>query len=127
MKHEDLSSLIIGLCIKVHRELGPGLLESVYEEALCYELTKNNILHRRQQGIRATYDNHDLGIGFRADVIVEDKILIELKSLDILPAVYFKVLLTYLRFSKIEIGLIVNFKTVVLKDGITRIVLDRRV
>ncbi|MEP6646254.1 MAG: GxxExxY protein [Saprospiraceae bacterium] len=126
MKHQELTSRIIGICIKVHAELGPGLLESVYEEAICYELDKNNIEFKRQQGFRVKYDEKNMGKGFRADIIVDNKVVLEVKSKDMIVPVDSKIVLTYLRFTEIEVGLLVNFKVVLLKDGITRLILDRK-
>ncbi len=126
MKHEELTSRIIGICIKVHGELGPGLLESVYEEAICYELLKNNVEFKRQQGIRVKYEDMNMGMGFRADIIVENKVMVEIKSIETLAPVHAKILLTYLRLSEIEVGLLINFKVALLKDGITRLILDKK-
>ncbi len=126
MKHEELTSRIIGICIKVHAELGPGLLESVYEEAICYELSKNNVEFKRQSGVRVKYEDVILGIGFRSDIIVENKVMLEIKSIDTIAPVHSKILLTYLKLSEIEVGLLINFNVVLLKEGITRLILDRK-
>lgn len=126
MKHEDLTARIIALCIKVHSILGPGLLESVYEEALCLELKKANINFLRQQGIKVNYEEDNLGLGFRADLIIEGVLLLELKSVESITPVFAKTVLTYLRFTGIEVGLLINFNVVLLKDGITRLILDRK-
>src|SRR6187402_2423866 len=126
MKHEDLTSRIIGICIKVHAILGPGLLESVYEEALCYELLKQGFRFRRQEPFYVVYEDVRLGKGFRADVIVEDTLLVELKSIQALAPVHAKTVLTYLRFTEIEVGLLINFNVGLLKDGLKRLVLDRK-
>ena len=126
MKHEDLTSRIIGICIKVHSILGPGLLESVYEEALCHELTQQGIYFRRQEPVHVLYEGFNLGIGFRADVIVEESLVVELKSAQAIAPVHAKTVLTYLRFTEIEVGLIINFNVLLLKDGIKRLILDRR-
>lgn len=126
MKHAALSSQLIGICIKVHTKLGPGLLESIYEEVVCYELTQRGIPFRRQQGMKVVYEEVDMGIGYRADIIVEDKIIMELKSSEAIHPVHYKTLLTYLRLSEIEVGLLINFNVAVLKDGIHRLVQDLR-
>jgi len=126
MKHAALSSQLIGICIKVHTKLGPGLLESIYEEVVCYELTQRGIPFRRQQGMKVVYEEVDMGIGYRADIIVEDKIIMELKSSEAIHPVHYKTLLTYLRLSEIEVGLLINFNVAVLKDGIYRLVQDLR-
>lgn len=126
MKHAALSSQLIGICIKVHTKLGPGLLESIYEEVVCYELTQRGIPFRRQQGMKVVYEEVYMGIGYRADIIVEDKIIMELKSSEAIHPVHYKTLLTYLRLSEIEVGLLINFNVAVLKDGIYRLVQDLR-
>lgn len=127
MKHSDLTSKIIGICIKVHKILGPGLLESVYEKAICFELAKAGLSFRRQQGIKVFYEGEDLDLGFRADVIIENEVLLEIKSVESVSPVFKKTTLTYLRFTELEVGLIVNFNVIKLTDGITRLVLDKRV
>ena len=126
MKHAALSSQLIGICIKVHTKLGPGLLESIYEEVVCYELTQRGIPFRRQQGMKVVYEEVYMGIGYRADIIVEDKIIMELKSSEAIHPVHYKTLLTYLRLSENEVGLLINFNVAVLKDGIYRLVQDLR-
>lgn len=120
---DDISYDIIGACIKIHRELGPGLLESVYEEVLYYELTVNlGYQVERQKAIDIIYESIKMEKGFRADLIVENKILIELKSVETVINMFKKITLTYLKLSKIKLGLLINFNEEVLKDGITRIV-----
>jgi GxxExxY protein len=122
MSENDLSKIVVDLCLKIHRRLGPGLLESVYEEALCYELGKAGLAYSRQQQIEVLYDEVKMDIGFRADIIVEKKLLLELKSIeDILP-VHLKILLTYLRVTNIKLGLLINFNEALIKDGIKRMV-----
>ena len=126
MKHSDLTSAIIGICIEVHKTLGPGLLESVYEGAICYELTLAGFEFTRQQPIRVIYKGKDLDLGFRADVIVENSVLLEIKSIERIVPVHKKIALTYLRLIEIEVGLMVNFNVAQLTEGLTRLVLDRR-
>lgn len=122
MIHSDLTGAIIGICIKVHEKLGPGLLESVYEETICYELTKAEIAYKRQQGIPVVYDEVKMDLGFRADIIVEGKVIIEIKSVEAITPVFAKTVLTYMKFTNIEVGLLINFNVALLKDGITRLV-----
>ena len=124
MKNEELTSRIIGICIKVHSILGPGLLESVYEEALCFELTRQGFNFLRQQGVKVNYEDVQLGLGFRADVIVENTIVLELKSVEAVAPVHAKTVITYLKFTGIEVGLLINFNVALLKDGITRLIRD---
>jgi GxxExxY protein len=124
MKYEELTAQIIGICIKVHEKLGPGLLESVYEEAICYELDKAGISYKRQHGISAVYEEVKLDIGFRADLIIENKVIVELKSVETIAQVHSKTLLTYMRLTNIEVGLLINFNVALLKNGITRLADD---
>lgn len=126
MKHSELSSTIIGICIKVHEKLGPGLLESVYEEIICYELNKLGFSFKRQQGIPVIYDNLKLELGFRADLIIENLIILELKSIESIAPVHSKTVLTYMRLTNIEVGLLINFNVSLLKEGIIRLVRDRK-
>lgn len=124
--HGDLTKKIIGICIRVHRILGPGLLESVYEEALCYEFKLNGMQFQRQVGIPVSYGDVELELGFRADLIVENKVLLELKSLERLAPVHAKTMLTYMRFTEIEVGLLINFNVNILSEGLKRLMLDVR-
>ena len=118
-----LTEQVIGLAIKVHRGLGPGLLESVYEECLCHELAAANIQFRRQHAIPVVYNSIQMECGFRADLIVSDRLLVEIKSVERFAPIHEAQLLTYLRLSKLRIGLLLNFESVRLVDGIRRMVL----
>jgi GxxExxY protein len=119
---EALSSRIIGLAIAVHRELGPGLLESVYEECLHAELLAAGLSTVRQVPFPVVYKAQQLEGGFRADLIVEQQVLVEIKAVDHILPVHEAQVLTYLRFSNMPIGLLLNFNTVRLKDGLKRLV-----
>ena len=121
MDVNDLSKQLIGYCIKIHKQLGVGLFESIYEEALSYELNKNEISFQRQIEIPVIYENKQLGIGFKADFIIEEKIILELKSVEKIAPIHKKQLLTYLKITGIQLGLLINFNEILLKDGITRI------
>jgi len=121
MTENEIAKIVVDLCIKIHKILGPGLLESVYEAALVYELKKLRIPVEQQVGVPVEYDDVHLDIGFRADVIIENKFLVELKSVETLLAVHKKQLLTYLKLKKIKLGLLANFNVELMKDGITRI------
>lgn len=121
MNENELSKIIVHSCFKIHIELGPGLLESVYEELLSYELKKQNLDFSRQQGIPLVYENVKLDLGFRSDIIVEKKVIIEIKSVELIAPVHQKQLLTYLRITGIKLGLLVNFNEALIKDGIQRI------
>ncbi|OHB47177.1 MAG: GxxExxY protein [Planctomycetes bacterium GWF2_40_8] len=122
METNELTGIIIGCCIEVHKCLGPGLLESAYEEALCWELSSININFQRQQMVPIKYKEIDLEQGFRADIIVQNSVIVEIKSVEKLMPVHSKQLLTYLRLTNIRVGLLVNFNVPVLKNGIERII-----
>jgi GxxExxY protein len=120
---EQLTGQIIGAAIEVHRELGPGLLESAYEACLCYEFDLRRIPYTRQVILPVIYKSKRVDCGYRADVIVSGKVVVEVKAVDALTDLHKAQLLTYLRISGNKVGLILNFNTVVLKDGIVRQVL----
>lgn len=122
MTENELSKIVVNPCIKIHPELGPGLLESVYERILCYELGKAGIMYQRQKKIAVLYEDVKMDFGFRADIIVEGKLLVELKSIEAVTAVHQKVLLTYLRLTELRLGLLINFPHELLKNGIKRLV-----
>jgi GxxExxY protein len=96
MTENEISKLVVDLCFKIHRQYGPGLFESVYEEIFCYEWAKTEIPFKRQQGISLVHEEIKMDIGFRADVILDDKVIIEIKSTDALADIHFKQVLTYL-------------------------------
>jgi len=120
-ENNSLTDAIIGAAITVHRELGPGLLESVYEKCLALELTKSGLQIASQKEIPLTYKGLALESGFRADLIVENKVLIELKSIDQLLPVHTAQVLTYLKLSNLRTGLLINFNVPLLKNGIKRL------
>jgi GxxExxY protein len=120
MTENELATIVIDLCFKIHKILGPGLLESVYESALCYEFTKANIPFDRQIDIPVPYEDIILDKGFRADVIIENKLIVEIKSIESLTQVHHKTVLTYLKITKMKLGLLINFNVNLLKDGIHR-------
>ena len=122
-ERDSLSHKVIGLAIEVHRGLGPGLLESAYEECLCYELKINDISFRRQVPLPIVYKSVKLDCGYRMDIVVDDKLIVELKTVEKLLPVHEAQLLTYLKLSGLRTGLLMNFNTPVLKDGIRRLVL----
>jgi GxxExxY protein len=117
---------IIGAAIEVHRELGPGLLESAYEECLCYELSLHKLTFRRQVELPVVYKQVQLDCGYRMDVVVEDLVVVELKTVDKLLPVREAQLLTYLKLYRRQVGLLLNFHVPVLKDGLKRIVNNYR-
>ncbi|MEK6614808.1 MAG: GxxExxY protein [Bacteroidota bacterium] len=122
MVENEITKILVDIFIKVHKQLGPGLLESVYEEAICYELVKRGLKFKRQQGIAVMYDHVKMDLGFRADIIVEEKVIVEIKSIESLAPVHHKQLLTYIKLTNIKVGLLVNFNVNLVKDGIVRIV-----
>jgi GxxExxY protein len=122
MTENELSKIVVDLCIKIHRILGPGLLESVYEKVLCFELKKAGIRYDRQQKVSVVYEDIKLDLGFRADIIVEGKLILELKSTETVTPVHQKILLTYLRLTNIKLGMLINFREELVKNGIQRIV-----
>ena len=113
---DDLTFEIRGAAFTVHKELGPGLLESVYEGALALELMENGLSVRRQVGVPVIYREVDLDLGFRIDLLVEEKIIVEIKSVQLIQDVHKKQLLTYLRLSEKKVGLLFNFNSGYLKD-----------
>ncbi len=117
-----LTEKIIGCAIEVHKAIGPGLLESAYEECLCYELAQNGLKFERQIPLPVVYKGVRLDCGYKLDVIVEDTIIIELKAVDRIIAIHEAQLLSYLRMLDLRVGLILNFHSSVLKEGIKRIV-----
>jgi GxxExxY protein len=119
----DLTYRIIGLAMNVHRHLGPGLLESVYQKCLCHELRKAGLPFEQQVSLRITYDGVELDSEYLADLIVGDEVILELKAVEHINALHEAQLLTYLRLSGCKIGLLINFNSVVLTDGIRRRVL----
>jgi GxxExxY protein len=122
MDENQISKIIVDKCFKIHKNLGPGLFESVYEEVLSYELEKENIKVIRQVPLPVIYESIKLDIGFRVDLIVEQKVIIELKSIEAILPVHKKQILTYLKLSNIKLGLLVNFNVDLIKNGIFRIV-----
>ena len=122
MDENGVARIIVDRCLKIHRALGPGLLESVYEEVLAYELTKSGLKCDRQVGIPVIYEDIKMDLGFRADMIVGSKIIIELKSVENLLPVHKKQLLTYLKLTGMKLGLLINSNEALIKHGITRIV-----
>ncbi len=118
-----LTDRIIGFAIEVHRHLGPGLLESAYEECLCFELNQTAIDFKRQVPLPVVYKSVRLDCGYRIDIVVEGRLILELKAIERLMAIHEAQVLTYMRLSGIHTGLLLNFNTPVLKDGIRRLML----
>lgn len=121
-ERDSLTGAIIGAAIEVHRQLGPGLLESAYEECLCRELSLRDIEFRRQIPLPVVYKGLKLDCGYRMDIVVSNQVIVEVKSVDAIHPIHEAQLLTYLKLSGIRIGLLINFNSVVVKDGIKRLV-----
>ena len=122
MNENEIAEKIIGLAIKVHSTLGPGLLESVYEKVMAFELHRNGFDLSIQKTMPVIYEGITIDEGYRADIVVNNLVIIELKSVKNIEDVYCKQLLTYLRLSKLKLGLIINFNEVLLKNGIRRVI-----
>jgi GxxExxY protein len=122
MNINDLTGEVIGAAIEVHKHLGPGLLESAYEECLCHELSLRKIAYERQKPLPINYKQIKLDFSYRLDVVVEEKIILELKSCEKMEDIYKAQLLTYLRLSGLKLGLILNFNVPIMKEGIVRVV-----
>ncbi|MCO8120140.1 GxxExxY protein [Stieleria sp. TO1_6] len=123
MEFDDLSHRVIGCAIEVHRELGPGLLESAYEQCLAHELARNVIPFKLQYPQPVEYKGIQLDCGYRIDLLIDDRLIFELKSVDKLTGIHEAQLLTYMKLSSVKTGLLINFNVTKLKDGIKRIVL----
>ena len=123
MTENELAKVAVDICFKVHKNLGPGLLESVYEAASAYELDKTGVSYSRQQGIVAKYENIILDLGFRADIILENKLIVEIKSVACIEKIHHKIVLTYLKLTELKLGILVNFNVNLIKDGIHRKIL----
>jgi len=122
MKINQLTKDIIEAAIEVHKALGPGLLESAYEECLCYELSATGIKFSRQEPLPLIYKGIKLDCGYRLDLVVENAVILELKSCEKIEPIHRAQLLTYLKLSGLHLGLLLNFNTTVLRNGIVRIV-----
>jgi GxxExxY protein len=121
-RENELAKIALDICFRIHKLYGPGLFESVYEEIFCFELLKENILFERQKAVPLIHQTIKLDEGFRADVILENKLLIEFKSIEALADIHFKQVQTYLKLGKLNLGLLINFNVVYLRDGIKRII-----
>lgn len=123
LKAGDCSGEIIGKAILVHRTLGPGLLESAYESCLAYELEQSGLRVKRQVPVPVVYRDVRLDCGYRIDLLVEDKVIVELKSVDALAPVHAAQILTHMKFARISLGLLMNFNAATLKQGLKRFIL----
>lgn len=121
MTENEITGIVVDKCFEIHKTLGPGLFESVYEEILFFELNKMNINISRQKSIPVSWKGKKMDHGFRADLIIENKVIIEIKSIESIAVVHKKQLLTYLKLTNMKLGLLINFNEALIKDGITRI------
>ncbi len=122
MTENELSRIVFDAALKVHRNLGPGLLENSYEECLFYELNKIGLIIERQKALPLFYEEIKLDIGYRVDIIIENKLIIELKAVESLNDIHFAQLLTYLKLSNCKLGMLINFNVLLLKNGVKRVV-----
>ncbi len=122
MTENHISSEIIGAAIEVHKQLGPGLLESAYETCLAFELRKKGFKVERQIALPVIYKDVKLEAGYRIDLLVNDKVVIEVKSVDTLAPIHTAQIFTYLKLKELKLGLLINFNSVVVKDGIKRVI-----
>ncbi|EKT3973170.1 GxxExxY protein [Flavobacterium psychrophilum] len=122
MTENDISRVVFESALKVHQALGPGLLESAYEECLFYELKKHNLKVEKQKALPLIYDEIKLDAGYRIDIIIEDKFIVEIKAVEALTDVHLAQLLTYLRLSNCKLGLLINFNVSLLKNGVRRVI-----
>ncbi len=122
IRENELAKIALDLCFKIHKLYGPGLFESVYEEIVCYELGKMNIAFERQKAIPLVHEEVKLDAGFRADLILENKLLVEFKSVEAVADVHYKQVQTYLKLTDLKLGILVNFNVALLRDGIKRII-----
>ena len=122
MDENELSKIILEAAIKVHRQLGPGLLENAYQECLVYELRKQGLRVEREKPLPLVYEEVKLDVGYRADIVVESKVIVETKSVDAVNNIHLSQVLTYLKLSGCKLGLLINFNVLLLKDGFKRVV-----
>lgn len=127
MTTDELSNLIIGMALKIHRVLGPGLLESAYQACMRYELRKAGLRHEYEKAVPIVYDGLRLDHGYRLDILVEGQVVIELKTVEALTDVHLAQMLTYLKLGRYPLGLIINFHTKRVKDGVRRVINSKAV
>ncbi|MCU0320763.1 MAG: GxxExxY protein [Chitinophagaceae bacterium] len=122
MTENELSKIVFDAGLKVHKSLGPGLLESAYEECLYFELVNLGLYVEKQKGLPLVYEKVNLDIGYRVDLLLEHKLIIEIKAVEALNDIHLAQVLTYLKLSNCKLGLLINFNTVLFKDGIKRVI-----
>jgi GxxExxY protein len=122
METDALTEKVIGFCIDIHKQLGPGLLESAYKECLCYELSKAGIPFKREVDLPVKYKSINLDCGYRMDLVVDERVIVELKAIEELNSIHTAQILTYLKLSGLRVGLLINFNVAVLINGLKRVV-----
>jgi len=122
MNENEISKIVFECALKVHKVLGPGLLESAYEECLFYELKKANLKVEKQKSLPLVYEEVKLDVGYRIDILVEDKFIVEIKAVETLNDVHLAQLLTYLKLSDCKLGLLINFNVKLFKEGVRRVI-----
>ncbi|MDX2173996.1 MAG: GxxExxY protein [Bacteroidota bacterium] len=122
LTENEIATIIVECSLKVHKALGPGLLESAYEECLFYELKKQNLKIEKQKGLPLIYNEVNLDVGYRLDILVENKVIIEIKAVEALNDVHLAQILTYLKLSNCKLGLLINFNVTLIKNGIKRVI-----
>ena len=122
MTENEIASIVFQSALKVHKRLGPGLLESAYEECMFYELKKTNLKVEKQKALPLIYDEVRLDIGYRLDLIIEDKFIVEIKAVESLNDIHLAQILTYLRLSDCKLGMLINFNVTLLKNGVKRVI-----
>jgi GxxExxY protein len=122
MTENELSKIVFDAALKVHHKLGPGLLESAYEECLYYELNKTGLIVQKQKPLPLVYEEVKLEVGYRVDIMLENRLIVEVKAVDALNDVHLAQLLTYLKLSNCKLGLLINFNVTLIKKGIKRVV-----
>lgn len=118
----ELSKIVVEAALKVHKALGPGLLESVYQECLYYELLQSGVKIQKQKALPLIYKEVKLDCGYRLDIIIEDKLIVEVKSVEALNDIHLAQVLTYLKLTNCKLGLLINFNVLLIKDGIKRVI-----
>ena len=122
MSENEIANIVFELALRVHKRLGPGLLESAYEECMFYELKKTSLKVEKQKALPLIYDEVRLDVGYRLDLMIEDKFIVEIKSVESLNDVHLAQILTYLRLSDCKLGLLINFNVNLLKSGVRRVI-----
>jgi GxxExxY protein len=122
MNENEIAHIVVDCAIRVHKELGPGLLESAYEQYLSYKIRDASLFVEQQKGIPLIFNGIDLGIGYRADLLVAKKLIVEIKAVEALHEIHKAQVITYLKVSGCKLGLLINFNSLLLKDGIRRII-----